>query len=38
VITPTTPLGEALQDLRLGDVAVVETGPQIREYEIVNVW
>ncbi len=38
IITATTPLGEALQDLRQGDVAVVETGPQIREYEIVNVW
>lgn len=38
VITPATPLGEALQDLRKGDVAVVETGSQVREYEIVNVW
>lgn len=38
VITPATPLGEALQDLRKGDIAVVETGSQVREYEIVNVW
>lgn len=38
VITPITPLGEALQDLREGDVAVVETGAQVREYEIVKVW
>ena len=38
VITPNSPLGEALQDLTLGDVAQVENGSQIREYEIVNVW
>lgn len=38
VITPATPLGEALQDLRKGDIAVVENGPQVREYDILNVW
>lgn len=38
VITPNSPLGEALQGLREGDVAVVESGPQIREYEIIQVW
>lgn len=38
VITPATPLGEALQDLRKGDLAFVETGTQVREYEVVNVW
>jgi transcription elongation GreA/GreB family factor len=38
VITANTPVGEALQDLKKGDVAVVEAGPQIREYEIINVW
>lgn len=38
VITPTSPLGEALQGLKKGDVAIVEMGEQIREYEIINVW
>lgn len=38
VITPSSPLGEALLDLRKGDVAVVEKGAQVTEYEILNVW
>lgn len=38
VITPSSPLGEALLDQKKGGVAVVETGDQVREYEIVNVW
>lgn len=38
IITPNSPLGEALQGLKEGDVAVVETGDQVREYEILNVW
>lgn len=38
VITAATPLGEALQDLREGDAAIVETNGQTREYEIVKVW
>lgn len=38
VVTPVTPLGEALQDLSQGDDAVVETGNQVREYEILKVW
>lgn len=38
VITPNSPLGEALLDLKKGDIAVVENGAHIREYEIVNVW
>ena len=38
IITANTPVGEALQDLKQGDVAVVENGAQVREYEIVNVW
>lgn len=38
VITPNSPLGEALQDLRKGDIATVETGNQFREYEVKNVW
>lgn len=38
VITPNSPLGEALQDLKVGGVAVVESGDQFREYEVINVW
>lgn len=38
VITPNSPLGEALLDQKKGGVAVVETGDQVREYEILNVW
>lgn len=38
VITPNSPLGEALLDQKSGGVAVVEAGPQIREYDIINVW
>lgn len=38
VITPVTPVGEALQDLKVGDGAVVETGSQSREYEVINIW
>ena len=38
VITPSSPLGEAVQELVVGDIALVENGSQIREYEIVNVW
>ncbi len=37
-ITPQTPLGEALQDLRTGDIASIETGSQIREYEVLQIW
>ena len=37
-ITPKTPLGEALQDLSVGDVAIVENGDQVREYEILQIW
>lgn len=38
VITPATPVGEALQDLKEGDEVVVETNGQQREYEIIKVW
>ncbi|WP_413568997.1 hypothetical protein ACLWBD_16195 [Bdellovibrio sp. HCB117] len=38
IVTPSSPLGEALQDLRKGDIAVVENGDQVREYEIINIW
>ncbi|QDK45747.1 hypothetical protein DOM22_11620 [Bdellovibrio sp. ZAP7] len=37
IVTPSSPLGEALLDLREGDVAVVEQGDQVREYEILSV-
>lgn len=37
VITPSSPLGEALIGLKVGDFASVETGSQVREYEIVSV-
>lgn len=38
VITPSSPLGEALLDQKKGGVAVVESGDQVREYDILNVW
>lgn len=38
VITPNSPLGEALLDQKKGGVAVVESGDQVREYDILNVW
>ncbi|MGZ3792692.1 MAG: hypothetical protein ACXVCP_10100 [Bdellovibrio sp.] len=38
VITPSSPLGEALQDQKKGGVAIIENGDQFREYEILNVW
>ena len=37
VITPTSPLGEALIGLKEGGVAIVETGATSREYEILSV-
>jgi transcription elongation GreA/GreB family factor len=37
VVTPSSPLGEALIGLRVGDVAVVETGAHVKEYEIIQV-
>lgn len=38
VITPITPVGEALQDLKEGDEAVVDMNGQQRAYEIIKVW
>lgn len=38
VVTGSSPLGEALQGLKVGDVAIVETGKQEKEYEVINVW
>jgi transcription elongation GreA/GreB family factor len=37
IVTPSSPLGEALLDLVEGDVAVVEQGDSVREYEIISV-
>jgi hypothetical protein len=37
VLTPKSPLGEALLGLKVGDIAVVEKGSQTLEYEIVSV-
>lgn len=37
VITPASPLGEAIVGLKVGEVAVVETGAQTKEYEILAV-
>jgi transcription elongation GreA/GreB family factor len=37
VITPKSPLGEALLGLKVGDVAVVEKGDVPLEYEILSV-
>jgi hypothetical protein len=37
VVTPSTPLGQALLQLKVGDVAQVELGSQVKEYEIVSI-
>ncbi len=37
ILTPSSPLGEALLGLKVGDTAVVETGNKVREYEILSV-
>lgn len=37
IITPNSPLGEALLGLKVGQVAVVEKGDQVLEYEIISV-
>lgn len=38
VVTGQSPLGQALVGLKVGGVALVETGRQEREYEIKNIW
>ncbi len=38
IITPNSPVGGALLSRKKGDVAIVENGSQIREYEILNIW
>jgi transcription elongation GreA/GreB family factor len=37
IVTPKSPLGEALVGRHAGDVALVDTGKETREYEIVSV-
>lgn len=37
IVTPTSPLGEALLDLKAGDSAVVEIGEADIEYDIISV-
>lgn len=38
IVTGQSPLGEALVGLKVGGVAVVETGRQEKEYEIIQIW
>lgn len=38
VVTGQSPLGEALLGLKVGGVAVVETGRQEKEYEVIKIW
>lgn len=38
VVTPNSPLGDALLGLKVGDVATVEVGNKTREYEIISVY
>lgn len=37
IITPNSPLGEALLDLQVGDTAIVESGDREIEYQILSV-
>lgn len=37
VITPSSPLGSSLLGLKVGDVALVENGTQVLEYEILSI-
>jgi transcription elongation GreA/GreB family factor len=37
IVTPASPLGEALIGLKAGDSAIVEVGASTREYEILSV-
>ncbi len=37
IVTPSSPLGEALLGLKAGDTAIVETGHITREYDIESV-
>jgi hypothetical protein len=37
IVTPSSPLGETLLGLKAGDVAAVEIGSTVKEYEILSV-
>ncbi|MFP5520092.1 MAG: hypothetical protein ACLGGX_09325 [Bdellovibrionia bacterium] len=37
VMTPSSPLGGALLSLKQGDIATLESGKEIKEYEILSV-
>jgi transcription elongation GreA/GreB family factor len=37
IVTPKSPMGEALVGRHAGDLALVDTGKETREYEIVSV-
>ncbi len=37
VVTPNSPLGEAILGLKVGDMAMVEVGARNREYEILSI-
>ncbi|MES2964391.1 MAG: GreA/GreB family elongation factor [Bdellovibrionota bacterium] len=37
IVTPKSPMGEALVGRHTGDLALVDTGKETREYEIVSV-
>lgn len=37
IVTPSSPLGETLLGLKAGDVALVEVGSSVKEYEILTV-
>ena len=38
VITPKSPLGEALVGRSIGDVAVIDVGQKTREYEVLSIY
>ncbi|MNT83523.1 Transcription elongation factor GreA [compost metagenome] len=37
IVTPSSPLGETLLGLKAGDIAAVEIGNTVKEYEILSV-
>ncbi len=37
VVTPTSPLGQALLGLKVGDTAMVEAGDNIKQYQILSI-
>lgn len=37
VITPSSPVGEAMLGLRVGDTALIENGSQVLEYDIISI-